>query len=149
MPPTTRRPSTAAALAALGDRVDEVAERLGALEAALVVQGPGAVSAAAAYDALRKQLLAAAGERKRLLVCLATLRSALDEGEPLETLAGRLEEWAAQADLQEVRDPADLARFDVVGEGPHVRVVRAAWVDNRTGALIARGVAERTEAEQA
>ncbi|NHC45623.1 hypothetical protein [Motilibacter aurantiacus] len=149
MPPTTRRKTTAAQLEALTDRVDGAVERLSAIEAALVGGAPDGVSAAAAYDALRKQLLAAAGERKRLLVCLATLSAALAEDEPLETLRGRLEEWAAQAGLHEVRDTDDLSRFDVVGDGPDVRVVRPAWVDGTTGALIQRGVAERTEAGQA
>ncbi len=127
------------------DKVDRSVERI---EIVTVVREPNSNVAADAYNGLRKQVIAAVGERNAHLQQLAQFDSALRAGatpEELQTLVG---EWMAQASIELVDDTRIEDAFEVVGtngdgEGD-LAVIRSAYVDALTGRVVRRGVAERT-----
>lgn len=62
------------------DEVSQIRLDIARIEAALVVRDPGNTRSVEAYDGLRKQVAAASGDRRRLLVALTELSEAIRRG---------------------------------------------------------------------
>lgn len=124
------------------DKVDRSVERI---EIVTVVREPNSAVAADAYNGLRKQVIAAVGERNSHLHQLAQFDSALRAGATAEELDTLVREWLAQASVELVDDPAMKDAFEFVGAdgGTEVKVVKPAYVDALTGRVIRQGIAER------
>lgn len=132
------------------DRLDAAIELLQRIDAALVVRDPGTARSADAYEGLRRQVLAAASDRRKHLVQLTELNEALRRGDDVAALRSRTEEWLLQANVDVLHDTAVTEAFEFVGEGDGpATVIRPAYVDGSTGALIRQGLAERTAASRA
>ena len=127
----------------------QTAKDLSALSAALVVREPATATAAQAYDGLRKAVMAGAQARRELLVDLVELTELLDHDVEIEDIRSFVEELRLRAHLAQDGDVAARpAHFTVLdGVGDTVRVNKVAWVDEQTGALIKRGLAERVASQ--
>lgn len=129
----------------LGD-LDGIKSLLAKVDAALVVRDPGTARSVEAYDGLRKQVIAAASDRRRLLVMLSELGGALDRGASVDDVRGLVDEWIDKSGLVRVVD-VNRARqvFSVppgTPTGVDLRVVEPAWVDSQTQTVVRQGVAE-------
>jgi hypothetical protein len=124
------------------DKVDRSVERI---EIVTVVREPNSTVAADAYNGLRKQVIAAVGERNAHLHQLVQFDSALRAGGTVEDLGALVREWLSQASVQVVDDPGLEDAFEVVGPdgGPDRRVVKPAYVDGLTGRVVREGLVER------
>jgi predicted P-loop ATPase/GTPase len=133
-------------MAQLLDKLDRSVERI---ELVTVVREPNTGMSADAYAGLRKQVIAAVGERTAHLHQLAQFDSALRTGATAEELTTVTREWLAQAALDVLEDPAVAEAFEFVGpdDASGVRVLRPAYVDGATGRVIKAGVAERFHQE--
>lgn len=129
------------------DKVDRSIERI---EIVTVVREPASALSADAYNGLRKQVAAAAGERMAHLSQLAQFDAALRAGASADELAVLCREWMGQAALEVVVDPWLDDAFEVVGPGDATGrlVVRPAYVDRVTGRVVRSGVAERVPVEE-
>lgn len=129
------------------DKVDRSVERI---ELVTVVREPKSGLAVDAYDGLRKQVIAASGERAAHLHQLAQFDAGLRAATSAEELAALVREWMAQACLAVVTDPAVEGAFEVVGDGhgDEYRVLRPAYVDTVSGRVVRGGVVERVEAAE-
>lgn len=140
--------------------LQELAERLARLEheaelfrTVLIVKEPTTVHAANAFDGLRKQVVAAAAERRSHLAQLAAMAIALRRATSLEDLVPQVQEWMSQAGVTELSavprgsEPQDLFE-DVAGSGlagaAELEVVEPAYVDVNTGAVLRLGRAQRS-----
>lgn len=140
----SRSKETAQRLQAIEEAVDRIGRSIERIEVATIVREPSSALAVDAYDGLRRQLAAAATERTAHLHQLAVFARAVEEG-----LAPRLvevvDEWLAQARLVRGHDAADERCYTVLGgEGPVLRILRHALVDEVTGRVILTGEVERT-----
>jgi hypothetical protein len=127
------------------DRLDELRDLVVRIDTALIVRDPGTVRSAEAYDGLRKQVVASAGERRRMSVFLTELAEALRKDEPMDSLSARAQEWLLQASIAVVDDPMICEVFDIVGEGDDTTpavVIAPAYVDTITNTIVRRGIAE-------
>lgn len=131
------------ALEQLLDKIDRSVERI---EIVTVVREPGTTMAADAYEGLRKQVVAAAGERMAHLAQLAHFDAAVRSGATPNELAQLVKEWMTNASLMHVGDPRHDGSFEVVGDGDAARVLRPAYVDGVTGRVVRSGVIERYRA---
>ena len=124
------------------DKVDRSIERI---EIVTVVREPNSTVAADAYNGLRKQVIAAVGERNAHLHQLARFDAALSAGADAEELATLVREWLEESSLSVVNDPDVEGAFEVVGpeDAPDRRVVRPAYVDDVTGRVVRSGILER------
>lgn len=123
------------------DEVSQIRLDIARIEAALVVRDPGNTRSVEAYDGLRKQVAAASGDRRRLLVVLMELSEAIRKGESTEMLANRILDWANQTGLTVLSDFAE-EHFELVdGEPGPLRTVEPAYVDVETSRTIRRGLA--------
>lgn len=119
-----------------------IRDQVNRIEAALTVREPGSSISAEAFEGLRRQVVAGAAERRRLLVCLADLRSAIDQGATLEALTMTLDSWCDQAGLTSSPDFRNLDHYErLPASDDSVHIHRRAWVDQATGAVIRRGLA--------
>ena len=142
-----RRRDLDARMTAVEETLDKVDRNMERIEIVTMVREPNTGIAADAYDGLRKQVIASAGERVAHLHQLAQFDSAVRAGASMEQLGALVREWMGQASLLVVED-ADLAdAFDFVGpeDATGVRVSRPAYVDSVTGRIVRKGVAERVE----
>lgn len=135
-------------VAALADGIDRKVDRI---EVATIVREPSTAAATDAYEGLRKQVVAAAGERNAHVHQLAQFDVALRAGATHEELSALVAEWMGQASVQVVDDPAIEHVFEFVGpaDAPARQVVNPAYVDAVTGRVIKEGVVERIAAEPA
>jgi hypothetical protein len=126
------------------DRVDRNIERI---EIVTMVREPNTSISADAYDGLRKQVIASAGERAAHLHQLAQFDSALRAGASAEELGRLVREWIGQASLLVVEDTDVPDAFEFVGpaRATGVRVSRPAYVDRVSGRIVRKGIAERVE----
>src|SRR5690348_7531315 len=93
----------------LASAVQEVLDRLTKLEhqaelikTVLIVREPDTVHAANAYDGLRKQVIAASGERRSHLAQLVAMAVAVSRAGSVDDLRPQLREWLSQAGVAEV-----------------------------------------------
>lgn len=126
----------------LVDKLDRSVERI---EIVTVVREPNSALAADAYNGLRKQVIAAAGERNAHLYQLAQFDAALRAGATPDELATFVREWMGQASLDVVDDPDHPDAFELVGpeDAAGREVVRPAYVDRVTQRVVRAGVAKR------
>ena len=131
-----------ASIHGLVDKLDRSVERI---EIVTVVREPNSALSADAYNGLRKQVIAAAGERNAHLYQLAQFDSALRAGATPEELATLVREWMGQASLEVVDDPGLEDGFQFVGpeNATGRKVVSPAYVDRVTRRIVRAGVAER------
>jgi hypothetical protein len=133
-------------LASLEQLLDKVERGVDRIELVTTVREPGTSLSADAYEGLRKQVIAATGERHAHLTQLARFDAALQAGTTPAELTTLVREWMTQASVTLVTDPQQRDAFEIVGDGRDgdaLAVVRPAYVDSLTGRVISRGVAER------
>jgi hypothetical protein len=128
------------------DKLDRSMERV---ELVTVVREPNTGISADAYNGLRKQVIAAVGERTAHLNQLAQFDSSLRAGASAEELAALVREWLGQTSVELIEDPAVEGAFELVGpeDAPGRRVIRPAYVDRVTGRVVRGGIVERVEEE--
>lgn len=116
------------------------------MKTVLIVKEPGTPVAAAAFDGLRKQVLASAGERRAHLTQLAQLHAALRRSLSVDDALLVVDDWMVQAGVTQVwsagnhplRDHFEvLDGAEFAGEA-QVEVVDPAYVD-ASGALLRLG----------
>jgi hypothetical protein len=130
-------------LTRLAESVSRIERSIERIEVATIVRDPTSPLSADAYEGLRRQVVAAAGERAAHLHQLARFAQAVTNAEPGQ-LTGLVSEWMGQANLVRVEDPHDDRHFDILGgEGDLLRTVRPAYVDATTGRTVITGQAER------
>lgn len=135
--------------AALAGHTEQILMLLNRIEAALVVRDPGNARSAEAYDGLRKQVIAGANERRRMLVMLTQLNGALGAGASSADVHSLVQEWMGQAGLQPISAPVTPEFFDITGAGTDLKVLSPAWVDASSGMVVTRGTAEAHPREPA
>lgn len=126
----------------LVDKLDRSVERI---EIVTVVREPASALSADAYNGLRKQVIAAAGERSAHLYQLAQFDAALRAGATSEELATLVREWMGQASLDVVDDPGLEDGFELIGpyDATSRVVLSPAYVDRVTRRVVRAGVARR------
>jgi hypothetical protein len=137
-----------------GDLLQEIVARLGHLEheaelmrTVLIVKEPTTALAADAYDGLRKQVVAAAAERRSHLAQLTAMAVAVARATTVEDLTPQIREWMAQAGVTELKELPDGVRAedlfeDVDGMGfkaAGIEIVEPAYLDANTGAVLRLG----------
>lgn len=133
-------------LSQLERAVDGISRSIEKIEVATIVREPSSGVAVDAYEGLRRQVVAAAGERMAHLHQLARFAEAVTAGRQGAELASLVEEWFVQAGVERVTDPRDQDYYDVLGgTGPELRVLRMAYRDSVSGRPIIMGQAERVE----
>ncbi len=139
------RRETAERLKAVQSLLDKVDRSLERIELVTVVREPNTGMSADAYNGLRKQVIAATGERNAHLHQLAQFDAALRAGATAEDLRLLVDEWLGQSSLALLENPRVTDAFELVGpdDATGVRVVRPAYVDAVTGRVVRSGVAER------
>lgn len=125
------------------DTVDQIVRSIERIEVATIVRDPSSSLGAEAYDGLRRQVVAAAGERMAHLHQLARFAEAVSTGAAGD-LPPLVQEWMTQAGLELVADPTDGNYYDVLGgEGSRLRILRPAYRDSQTGRPVLMGQVER------
>jgi hypothetical protein len=127
----------------ISGQLDQLDRRTEKMETILMVREPASGAAAEAYDGLRKQIVAAVGERTAHLKQLAQLDAALTAGASADVVAKLVRDFADQAALERVKDAEHPERdllFETVEDlGGRYEVLEAAYVDAKTGRVIRRG----------
>ncbi|HEU5470192.1 MAG TPA: hypothetical protein VFV67_06025 [Actinophytocola sp.] len=124
--------------------VDAIVRSIEKIEVATIVRDPSSQLSVDAYDGLRRQIVAAAGERMAHLYQLARFAEAASAATPADELAPLIDEWMGQAGLERVTDPHDTRYYDVLGgDGPDFRVLRHAYRDTVTSRAVVMGQTER------
>jgi len=127
------------------ETVDHIVRSIEKIEVATIVRDPSSGLSVDAYDGLRRQVVAAAGERMAHLYQLARFAEAVSSASRDE-LAALVQEWMAQAGLERVADPRNPSYYDVLGgEGGALRILRPAYRDAATGRPVVMGQVERVE----
>jgi hypothetical protein len=140
---TRRTAEMAARLEKLEQVVDQISRSIEKIEVATIVREPSSALSVDAYNGLRKQIVAAAGDRIAHLHQLARFAEVIHSGQVAD-LGPVVREWMEQAGLIRVDDPEDNRYYDVLGgEGPCLSVLKPAYVDRITGRPIVMGQAER------
>ncbi len=133
-------------LSEMEQMLDRISRSIEKIEVATIVREPSSGVAVDAYDGLRRQVVAAAGERMAHLFQLALFAEAVATNRPVEDLSRLVEEWLVQAGVERVSDPRDDKYFDILGgTGSQLRVLRVGYRDQVTGRPIVMGQAERVE----
>lgn len=124
------------------DKIDRSIERI---EIVTVVREPNTSLSADAYNGLRKQIIAAVGERNAHIHQLAQFDSALRAGSSPQELSTLVRQWLAQASVEILEDLGVEGAFDLVGppDATGRRIIRPAYVDTLTRRIVQPGVAER------
>jgi hypothetical protein len=133
-------------LSEMEQALDRISRSIEKIEVATIVREPSSGVAVDAYDGLRRQVIAAAGERMAHLFQLAEFAEAVATNGSMDGLARLVDEWLAQAGVERVTDPREGEYFDVLGgTGRELRVLRIGYRDRVTGRPIVMGQAERVE----
>jgi hypothetical protein len=135
--------------------LDEVSERLTRLEHAadliktvLMVREPETIHAANAYDGLRKQIVAASGERRSHLGQLTAMAVALSRATDVADLRPQVKEWLRQASIEELRHVPKGHRAQELFEScdggnlegeTRLEVLEPAYLDSVTGVVLRLG----------
>jgi hypothetical protein len=125
----------------LARRLETLNERLRTIEVATLVSGPSNPVVAEAYDGLRKQVIVSASSRRAHLTQLATFADAVESGATNEELSNLVREWMRQHGLRLVVPIERPDVYDIKGDGTLLKVIRAGYVDEQTGAIVALGQA--------
>jgi hypothetical protein len=137
-------------LARLNQLVDDMDRKVDRIELVTVVREPNTQVAADAYNGLRRQVIAATGERTAHLHQLAQFSEAVAAGAGPEDLRALVVEWLGQASMATLDDPEVAEAFELVGppEATGRRVLRPAYVDTLTARVVRQGVVERFETQE-
>lgn len=126
-------------------RLDEIDRHLDRIYTALVVRDPGTPLSADAYEGLRKQVVAGAGERRAHLVQLTEFDLALRRGASIDDLVLLTKQWLAQAGVDVVDDPSRRELYEGLDQSDvAVEVELPAYVERDTARLIRQGRMRRT-----
>ena len=125
----------------LARRLETLNERLHTIEIATLVSGPNNPVVAEAYEGLRKQVIISASSRRAHLTQLATFADAVASGANSEELGNLVREWMRQHGLRSVTPTERPDVYDIMGDGTVLQVLRAGYVDEQTGAVVALGQA--------
>jgi hypothetical protein len=130
--------------------LDGLTRSMERVELVTVIREPNTGMSADAYNGLRKQVIAAVGERMAHLNQLAQFDSALRAGATVEELGALVREWLGQGAMDIVEDVARDEAFELVGPTTATarRLVRPAYVDRLTGRVIRTGIAERVDEQE-
>jgi hypothetical protein len=142
------RSEMASALREVSDRLRQLEHDADLIKTVLVVKEPETVHAANAYEGLRKQVIAATGERRTHLAQLAAMAVAVARAASVDDLRPQVRDWLQQAGVVEIRTlpegalPQDL--FEDLDGGSlegvtALEVWEPAYVDGNTGALLRLG----------
>jgi hypothetical protein len=129
------------------------------IKAVLMVKEPGTQLAAESFDGLRKQIIAAQGERRSHLSKIVEIAVAVERGGG-DDLGVRVEEWLNAADIFRLNDLASVgsekAHFFQSLDGsalsvdewsdPRLQVIEAAFIDGNTQGVLRKGRVEFVEA---
>lgn len=136
----------------LDQRLARLEQEAELLRTVFIVKEPDTGYAAAAYEGLRKQVIAGAAERRSHLVQLAAMATAVRRATSADDLAAQVAGWMAQAGVAELTEvppgaqPQDLFE-DLDGPGltgaGAIEVVEPAYVDAVTGVAVRLGRARR------
>lgn len=128
-----------------GGRLDDIAETLTRIEAALPTTSPANGPSAEAYEGLRRAIIATGRDRRRHLAHLVAMAEAIERGTSTADLAVLVEHWCREEGLEKSSDPSRPELFQITSEeGDIMKVLSPAWVDTSgegSPALVKRGVA--------
>jgi len=137
----------------LQDRIKGLEQQAELIKTVLIVKEPNTVHASEAFEGLRKQVVAAAAERRSHLAQLVAMSVAVSRATSVADLVPQVREWLDQAGivaLVDVPPGSDVSHVfeDVGGEGlaGPIEVVEPAYVDAQTSSVIRLGRARRAEA---
>src|SRR5579859_5223457 len=102
-------------LARIEELVDRIDRRVEKVEMVTLIREPNSGLAADAYNGLRKQVIAAVGERNAHLHQLAQFDAALRKGATEADLHALVRGWLAQSGIQVLADPELKEAFEFVG----------------------------------
>lgn len=123
----------------------DVQHQMEKIYTALVVSDPKASLSAEAYEGLRRQVGMSASSRMSHLVQLAQMNEHLERTSDLAQVKLLVDEWMQQAGVVPVAAGDDPRLFQILAGTPgqgQLEVLRPAYVDRDTGALIQQGQAE-------
>jgi hypothetical protein len=142
--------STNELLRQLAERIRELEHQAELIRTVLIVKEPNSIPAADAYEGLRKQIVAAAAERRSHLNQLVAMAVAVRRARSLDDLVPQLREWMQQAGVGTLIAPPDGDQAgnwfeDLTGEGLDgpIEIVEPAFFDLQTGAPLRLGRARR------
>lgn len=127
-------------------QIDDIAYLLNRIEAALVVQNPGTIHAAEAFDGLRKTLLYSAKSRRAHVSHLVALKDSIDRGASIELLSERVNDFLMELGVQYITDVSKSDHFIFDGDENGPECVTPAVVDvaaDGTEVTIRKGHARR------
>lgn len=122
------------------------------IKTVLIVKEPNTVQSAQSYDGLRKQVVAAAAERRSHLQQLVSMAVAVSRAKSVDDLVPQVREWMDQAgvvtlaSVPPTADPSHL--FEDIGDagldGP-IAVIEPAYIDQQTNTVLRLGRARKAE----
>lgn len=128
------------------DRVKGLEQQAELIKTVLIVKEPNTVQASQAYDGLRKQVVAAATERRSHLAQLVAMSVAVSRATAVSDLVPQIKEWMEQAGvapLSGVPDGNDATHLfeDIGGAGLNgpLDVVEPAYIDMQTNTVLRLG----------
>lgn len=140
------------------ERLDKIESLLGELRhdaellrTVLVIREPDTVTAANAYEGLRKQIVAVAQEHWAHLAQLVEIDVSINHTDSIEVTRGLVDDWLIRAGVRRISQPTDSRQLtelfeDLGGHGSTVEIRSPAYVDSATGRLIRKGRFARVEA---
>jgi hypothetical protein len=136
------------ALQELSSRLERLESASELIKTVLMLRDPEALQAAAAYDGLRKQIVAAVAERRSHVAQLTAMAVAVSRGTDIADLRPQVKEWLRQSGVSELWEVPDgqptRHYFEAVdgagqdGAGP-VTVIEPAYIDLQTSVLVRMG----------
>lgn len=140
----------------LQERIKGLEQQAELIKTVLIVKEPNTVQASQAYDGLRKQVVAAASERRSHLAQLVAMSVAVSRATAVSDLVPQVKEWMEQAGvapLGGVPDGNDASHlFEDIGgkglDGP-IEIIEPAYIDVQTGTVLRLGRARLAEGAEA
>jgi len=141
-------PELQTALEEMSGRLQELERTSELIKTVLMVKDPEALQAAAAYDGLRKQIVAAVAERRYHLAHLSAMAVAVSRGTDIADLRPQVAEWLRQAGVAEVWEVPegrlDRDFFEVIGRATLggdlvIKVIEPAYIDMQTSVVVRMG----------
>ena len=130
----------------LQERIKGLEQQAELIKTVLIVKEPNTVQASQAYDGLRKQVVAAASERRSHLAQLVAMSVAVSRATAVSDLVPQVKEWMEQAGvapLVDVPDGNDASHLfeDIGGEGldGSLEIIEPAYIDLQTGTVLRLG----------
>lgn len=135
------------------ERIEELLVGLGhdaeLLRTVLIIREPDTVTAANAYEGLRKQIVAVAQEHWQNLAQLVEIDVSINHTDDMDVIRRLVDDWLNRAGVRRIDKPetpdelSDLFE-DLGGRGPVVEIRGPAYVDGATGRIIRKGRMART-----